>query len=126
MVWGQHCFFVEPTHSLTITIDVATVYTPARYGADPSLYSNQQTVTVSGKQAKAFTDTRPGAKPGEPAYDEYDVYVSPHNDISQPGMIAGLAKADKARGGPESTKPDISRLHNLDQVMTKIIAKYVP
>ena len=126
VVWGQHCFFVEPTHSLTITIDVATVYTPARYGADPSLYSNQQTVTVSGKQAKAFTDTRPGAKPGEPAYDEYDVYVSPHNDISQPGMIAGLAKADKARGGPESTKPDISRLHNLDQVMTKIIAKYVP
>lgn len=125
VVWGQHCLFVEPTHSLSITIDVATTYAPAKYGADPSLYSNVRTVTVSGKQAKSFTDTLHGAKPGEPAYDEYNVYVSPHNDISKPGMIAGVAKADKPRGSNEDTRPDISKLKNLDQVMTKIIAKYV-
>ena len=125
VVWGEHCFFVEPTHSLSITIDVATTYTPVRYGADPSLYSNIKTTTVSGKQAKSFTDTVHGAKPGEPPYDEYDVYVSPHNNINQPGMIAGIAKADKPRGSSEDTKPDIGKLQNLDQVMAKIIATYV-
>ncbi|MFI9382253.1 DUF3558 family protein [Kutzneria sp. NPDC052558] len=128
VVWGQHCFFVEPTHALTITIDVATVYAPARYGSDPSLYSNIRTTTVSGKQAKTFTDTVRGAKPGEPAYGEYDVYVSPSDNINQPGMIAGLIKADRPRGSGSSgdVKPDISRLKDLDQVMAKIIAKYVP
>ncbi|QUQ67694.1 DUF3558 family protein [Kutzneria sp. CA-103260] len=125
VVWGQHCFFVEPTHALTITIDVATVYSPVRYGSDPSLYSNIQTTTVSGKQAKTFNDTVKTAKPGEPAYDEYSVYVSPHNDINQPGMIAGIIKATPARGSSQDAKPDVSRLKDLDQVMTKIIAKYV-
>jgi len=126
VVWGQHCFFVEPTHALTITIDVATVYSPVRYGSDPSLYSNIQTTTVSGKQAKSFTDTLKSAKPGGPAYDEYDVYVSPRNDINQPGMIAGIAKATPVRGSAQDAQPDISRLKDLDQVMAKIIAKYVP
>ena len=67
-----------------------------------------------------------GAKAGEPAYDEYDVYVSPYNDITRPGMIAGIAKADRPRGAADSAKPDISRLHDLDKVLAKIIAKYVP
>jgi len=126
VVWGQHCFFVEPTHAFTITIDAATVYAPVRYGSDPSLYSNIQTVTVSGKQAKSFTDTPKSVKPGGPAYDEYNVYVSPHNDINQPGMIAGIAKATPVRGSAQDAQPDISRLKDLDQVMAKIIAKYVP
>lgn len=126
VVWGQHCIFVEPTHTLSVFIDVATTYAPAKYGADPNLYSNVKTVTVSGKQAKSFTDTLHGAKPGEPPYDEYDVYVSPHNDITKPGMIAGVVKAGKPRGSNEDTKPDVSRFPDLDKVMAKIIAKYVP
>ncbi|HEY0496925.1 MAG TPA: DUF3558 family protein [Kutzneria sp.] len=125
VVWGQHCFFVEPTHSTTITIDVATTYAPAKYGAREDLYSNVQTVSVSGKQAKSFTNTIHTAKPGHPAYDEYDVYVSPHNDINQPGMIAGLAKADPPRGSNEDAVADVSKLHDLDKVMAKVIAEHV-
>jgi hypothetical protein len=125
VVWGQHCFFVEPTHALTITIDVATQYAPAKYGARPDLYSNVQTMTVSGKQAKAFTNTIHTTKPGHPAYDEYDVYVSPRNDINQPGMIAGLAQASTPRGSNQDAVADVSKLHELDKVMAKIIAQYV-
>ncbi|GAA3437419.1 DUF3558 family protein [Kutzneria kofuensis] len=126
VVWGQHCFFVEPTHALTITIDVSTQYAPAKYGANPQLFSNVQTVAVSGKQAKAFTNTIHTSKPGHPAYDEYDVYVSPHNNIEQPGMIAGLAQARTPRGSNQDAVADVSKLHDLDKVMAKIIAKYVP
>jgi hypothetical protein len=125
VIWGQHCFFVEPTHALTITIDVATVYAPVRYGSDPTLYADIRTTTVSGKQAKSFTDNLKTTRPGGLTYDEYSVYVSPHNDINQPGMIAGLIKAARVRGSAQDAKPDISRLKDLDQVMAKIIAKYV-
>ncbi|MFC0432342.1 hypothetical protein [Kutzneria buriramensis] len=126
VVWGQHCIFVEPTHSMMIIIDVSTANTPARYGVQTDLYGDQTTNPVSGKQAKEFTGTVANARPGEPAYDEYDVYVSPYNDITRPGMIAGQAHAYPARGAAQDAKPDISKLHDLDQVMTKIIAKYVP
>jgi hypothetical protein len=125
VVWGQHCFFVEPTHAMTITIDLATVYAPAKYGAREDLYSNVQTVTVSGKQAKSFTNTVHSGKPGEAPYNEYDIYVSPHNDINQPGMIAGLIQASPPRGSNEDAVADVSKLHDLDKVMAKIIADHV-
>ncbi|MEV6611059.1 DUF3558 family protein [Kutzneria sp. NPDC051319] len=125
VVWGQHCFFVEPTHSLTITIDVATKYAPGKYGARPDLFSNVKTMSVSGKAAKAFTNTIHTTKPGRPAYDEYDVYVSPHDDLDQLGMIAGLIQASTPRGSNQDAVPDISKLHDLDKVMTKVIAQYV-
>jgi hypothetical protein len=126
VVWGQHCVFVEPTHAVVIIIDVSTSNIPARYGVQNDIYANQATNPVAGKQAKEFTDIVKGAKPGEPTYGEYDVYVSPYNDITKLGMIAGQAHAYPARGTTQDAKPDVSRLHDLDQVMTKIIAKYVP
>ena len=59
VVWGEHCIFVEPTHALSITIDVATKYALGDYGARPDLYANRKTVTVSGKQANTFTRLLP-------------------------------------------------------------------
>ena len=52
--------------------------------------------------------------------------MSPSDDITKPGMIAGQAHAYTARGTSPDALPDVSRLHDPDQVMAKIIAKYVP
>ena len=37
----------------------------------------------------SFTDTVRSAKPGEPTYHEYDVYVSPYGDLDRNGRSAG-------------------------------------
>jgi hypothetical protein len=126
VLWGEHCVFVEPTHALNIVIDVSAKYVPGDYGARPDLYANRKTVAISGKQANTFTDLITSARPGHPNYDEYDVYVSPFDDISRPGMIAGEIQARPPRGSGLDTPPDVSRLHDLDQVMSKIIARYGP
>ena len=126
VVVGDFCVFVEPTHALTLSFDATTAFPPANYGTRPDLYADQQTVTVSGKQAKTFTDIDSGAKPGQPRYRSYEVYVSPYNDLGRNGLIAGEAEASVPRGGDVSDPVDVSKLHNLDQVMTKIIANHVP
>ncbi|QUQ67693.1 hypothetical protein [Kutzneria sp. CA-103260] len=123
---GDFCYYVEPTHALLLSFDVSTVYKPGDYGNRPDLYANVRTTTVSGKQAKTFTDSIKGAKPGQPTYHEYDVYVSPFNDLTRNGMIAAEAQATIPRGGGFGDPLDVSRLHDLDQVMAKIIAKYGP
>jgi hypothetical protein len=122
---GDFCYYVEPTHVLLLSFDVSAVYKPGDYGNRPDLYANVQTTTVSGKQAKTFTDSVKGAKPGQPAYHEYDVYVSPFNDLTRSGMVAASAEATVPRGGEVGGPYDVSRLHDLDQAMAKVIASYV-
>ncbi|MFC0432343.1 hypothetical protein [Kutzneria buriramensis] len=123
---GDFCYYVEPTHAVLLRIDVSKQFRPGDYGNRPDLYANVQTTTVSGKQAKTFTDSFKAAKPAAPTYHEYDVYVSPFNDLAKDGMITGQAEATVPRGGDVTKPMDVSRLHDLDRVMAKIIAKYVP
>jgi hypothetical protein len=105
-----------------LSFDAATMLRPGDYGNRPDLYGNVKTTTVSGKQAKTFTDITAG----QPNYQEYDVYVSPFNDLDKNGMITADAKAFVPRGGQFGGPGDVSRRHDLDQVMAKIIASYLP
>lgn len=115
VTWASHCFFVEPTHALTLMIDVDNRYAPNEYGNEPSLYANRQTVSVAGKQAVSFTVAN-GT--------HYDIYVSPTNKIDSPGMVSAEAQVTRPRGTNDDVQPDTSKLKPLDDVMAKIVSKY--
>ncbi|MGW1991378.1 hypothetical protein [Embleya sp. NPDC001921] len=118
VVWGKSCFFVEPTHTSLLRIDVDATFVAQKYGDNPKLYADRRVVDVAGKPAVTFTS---GGGQGKPAT-EYAVYVAPKGDVAGPGIVAGRFEARPARGSASNAVPDTGKLPLLDQVMSRIVA----
>ncbi|WP_020669035.1 hypothetical protein [Amycolatopsis nigrescens] len=116
ITWGAHCFFVEPTHTMLLTVNVDGENAPGEYGNRPDLYVERQVVQVAGKQTVSFYDT------GKKAY---DLYVSPYNDLNRRGNVHIQAETLTGRGVERiEPQPDPAKLKLADQVITQVVQKY--
>jgi hypothetical protein len=115
--WGQHCFFVEPTHTFSITADLDSSYPPSDYGTDPSLYVERQITQFASKQSVSFWNSRKS---------EYDIYLSPSNDINHQGMVHIQAEAFPPRGELGVTQPnvDMAKMRKVEQVVSQVAQHY--
>lgn len=121
VVWGASCFFVEPTHTYRLRMVVDPNYIAQEYGADTTLYKDRRVTQSGGKPAVTFTSK---GRSGTPA-STYSIYVAPNGDLAAPGIVAGLLEALPARGAKDETAPDTSKLPLLDQVMSKIVTRWL-
>ncbi|GCD96910.1 hypothetical protein [Embleya hyalina] len=122
VLWGQSCFFVEPTHTSVLRVDVDARAMARAYGGDSKSSADRREVDVAGKPAVTF---RTGGGNGKPATG-YSVYVALAGDVNTPGIVAGRLEALPARGLGTGAVPDTTGLPRLDQVMTKLVASRLP
>jgi hypothetical protein len=117
LTWGEHCFFVEPTHSLQLRVNVEKDNPPSDYGKKTDLWTDRQETTISGKPAVTFW--------GKDKKD-FDIYLSPYNDLTRDGNVHIHVEAMPGRGDGarkelklDPTKADIAK-----QVIAQITQKY--
>lgn len=119
--WGEHCFFVEPTHTLLLRCNVDGTNPPGDYGRRTDVYSDRQETQIAGKPAVTFWDLD---------HSQYDIYLSPFGDLNHPGNLhinvetrPGRGDTSIPKGGP--AKLDPAKVDQAKQVITQITQKYV-
>jgi hypothetical protein len=119
LTWAAHGFYVEPTHTLEIMVDVDSQDAPAPYGMGDNLYTDRQITQIAGKQAVTFFSGDNSA---------YDVYVSPYNDLNRKGNLHIELRTHPARGdGQTITVPlDSAKPAQANQVMAQVVRTYFP
>lgn len=117
LTWGAHCFFVEPTHTLQLRVNVDPDNAPGDYGQDPSIYSDRRETQIAGKPAVTFWDK---------SKSHFDVYLSPFGDLTRKGNVHITAEAEHGRGDSSifTVKLDQSKADAAIQVITRITQKY--
>lgn len=89
VTWGEHCFFVEPTHTVLLRCNVDGQNPPSEYGKSTDVYTGRQEIRIEGKAAVVFWDTE---------HSQYDVYLSPFNDMNRTGNLHITVQARPGRG----------------------------
>lgn len=121
VTWGEHCFFVEPTHTLLLRCNVDGKNRPSDYGRRSDLYSDRQEIQIAGKPAVTFWDKE---------HSQYDIYLSPFGDLNRPGNLHINLQSRPGRGDtsvPKGGRPkiDAAKANLAKQVITQITQKYV-
>lgn len=117
ITWGAHCYFVDPTHVVAIRVNVDPANPPSDYGHG-RLYSDRAETTIAGLAAVTFWDERRS---------EFDIYVSPNNNVGQPG---NLHISLDARGGRGKLAADLDatlsaeQVDQATQVMSQVVTRY--
>lgn len=116
VTWGAHCFFVEPTHTLELRVNVDAVNEPADYGKG-AVYTERRETQIAGKAAVTFWDKDKNA---------FDVYLSPFNDLTRKGNLHIRVQALHGRGDGaiRNVKLDQAKADTAIQVITQITQKY--
>jgi hypothetical protein len=116
LTWGAHCFFVEPTHALQITVNVNPDDPPSDYGNDPDLWTDRQETQIGGKPAIIFWDVN---------RKDFDIYSSPYNDLTRNGNLHIQVSAHQGRGAPnDDAKLDPAKADTAKQAIADVLQKY--
>jgi hypothetical protein len=117
LTWGEHCFFVEPTHTLQITVNVNPDDPPSDYGTKADLWTDRQETELGGKPAVTFWDTHKK---------DFDIYLSPYNDLARNGNLHIQISARQGRGdgARKDIKLDPAKAETAKQVITQVTQKY--
>ncbi|HET9141794.1 hypothetical protein [Actinophytocola sp.] len=118
MTWGAHCFFVESGHTLQIQVNVDADNAPGDYGDRPDLWVDRRETTVEGLPAISFWDKSRSV---------FDLYLSPHGDLSRKGNLHIQVEARGGRGngdGPPQTKLDPAKAEAATKVMTDVVRRH--
>lgn len=116
LTWGENCFFVEPTHTLELRVNVDNENPPNDYGTNPNLWTDRQQTTIAGKPAITFWDTHKK---------DYDIYLSPYNDLTRNGNLHIHIEAKQGRGnGAHKNRLDPTKAETAKQVIEQVTQKY--
>jgi hypothetical protein len=117
LTWGEHCFFVEPTHTLQLRVNVDNENPPSDYGTKSDLWTDRQETTIAGKPAITFWDTHKKA---------FDIYSSPYNDLTRNGNVHIYVEARQGRGdgARKDIKLDPAKAETAKQVIEQVTQKY--
>lgn len=120
VTWGEHCFFVEATHTLILRCNVDGQNPPSDYGRRTDLWTDRQEIQLAGKPAVTFWDKN---------RTDFDVYLSPFGDLTRDGNLhinvdtrLGRGDTSLASGRP---KLDPAKAELARQVITQITQRYV-
>lgn len=116
--WGAHCFFVEPSHAVELTVNVMGDRTSNAYGADPDLYADRRQVQIAGKPANTFFDSR---------HTTYDIYLSPSGDIGGQGSLHIGLQPFLPRGARDSdakVQPSPQQVAAAKATMEDVVNRY--
>ncbi|RZS29609.1 uncharacterized protein DUF3558 [Herbihabitans rhizosphaerae] len=110
--WGQHCFFVEPTHALHITVNVlppTAMHVPGKYGRG---YPKQE-VQLGGKPASTYSSGK----------DSFDIYLSAVGDLNAGGGLHIGLEARPPRGDQRTLQAqlDPAKIELAKQAMTQVV-----
>lgn len=117
ITWGAHCYFVDPDHTVEIRVNVDPDNPPSSYGVDPSLWTEPEEIEIAGKQAVTFWDTDRNT---------FEIYLSPHDDIGQPGNLHIAVQMIGGRGKEIDVSPELpeDRAGLATEVMSKVVETY--
>ncbi|WP_158879814.1 DUF3558 family protein [Amycolatopsis anabasis] len=117
LTWGEHCFFVEPTHTLSLRMNVDSENVPADYGDRPDLYVERQETQIAGKPAVTFYDKRKST---------FDIYLSPWGDLGRRGNLHIGVEALPGRGDDSrnDAQLDPAKAQAGIQAMTDTVQRY--
>ncbi|PKV95098.1 uncharacterized protein DUF3558 [Amycolatopsis echigonensis] len=115
VTWGSHCFFVDPKHELMIQVNVNPKDAPGDYGQGSP---GRRETTIAGKAAVEYTDDH---------NTEYDIYLSPTNDLRAHGNLHIKVEGQPGRGKdmPDAynTLPP-EALSTAEKAMAQTVEKY--
>lgn len=116
LTWGEHCFFVEPTHTLQLRVNVDPKYVPSDYGKG-AVYTERQETQLGGKPAVTFWNK---------SKTNFDIYLSPFNDLNREGNVHITVEALRGRGDGSRTTVtlDQAKADTGAQVITQVTQKY--
>jgi hypothetical protein len=118
LTWGAHCFFVEPTHTLLVLVNVDPDNAPSDYGNATDLYTDRQETSIDGKPAITFWDKHKTS---------FDIYLSPNNDLARKGNIHIQIEALRGRGHNGERNEitlDATKADTAKQVITQVSQTY--
>ncbi len=115
VTWGSHCFFVDPKHKLMIQVNVNQKDAAGDYGQGAP---GRRETSIAGKAAVEYTNDH---------QTEYDIYVSPTNDLRAHGNVHLKVEGQPGRGRdmPDaySTLPP-DAVSTAEKAMAQTIEKY--
>jgi hypothetical protein len=116
VTWGAHCFFVEPTHTLELRVNVDPENEPSDYGKG-TVYTDRRETQLASKPAVTFWDKDKNA---------FDIYLSPLGDLSRKGNVHINVQALHGRGDGSilTVKLDQAKTDTAVQVITQVTQKY--
>ncbi|PRX45380.1 hypothetical protein B0I33_10943 [Prauserella shujinwangii] len=116
VTWGEHCYFVEPEHVLTIQVNVDPRNVPNDYGNRPDLYLDRQVTDIAGKPAVTYWTKR---------REHFDIYLSPSGDLSQRGNLHIGIETKRGRGR-EADLPEVTpeQAQQASEVMAHVVQKH--
>jgi hypothetical protein len=76
-----------------VTVNIDGADTPGNYGIGGPYFADRRVTQIGGKQAVTFWDTKKS---------QYDVYLSPYNDINRAGNLHIQVEARPPRGNLSS------------------------
>ncbi len=117
VTWGEHCFFVDPTHVIDIRVNVDAGNRPSDYGRG-RLYSDREETEVAGLPAVTFWNERKS---------EFDIYLSPNDNLDQAGNLHIALNAHGGRGTLASSLDATVTQEQITQateVMTQVVDAY--
>ncbi len=98
VTWGEHCFFVDPAHTVEIQVNVDDGNAPSDYGRG-DLYSGREKTEIAGKPAIVFWDADRTV---------FEIYLSPHSSTSELGNLHIAVGMVGGRGKEYETPPPLS------------------
>ncbi|GAB3460346.1 hypothetical protein GCM10027436_67710 [Actinophytocola sediminis] len=117
VTWAVHCFFVEPKHELVIRVNVSAGgwgTAPSGYGQG-DLFRDRRVTEIAGLPAVTFWDSDGST---------FDVYVSPHDNLSAPGNLHIGLETQPPRGSDLVTVPlDPARADRAVEVMAEAVLR---
>ncbi|WP_027928137.1 DUF3558 family protein [Amycolatopsis benzoatilytica] len=117
VTWGSHCFFVDPKHDVMIQVNVDPVNVPGDYGQGSP---ERRETTIAGKAALTYTDEKKT---------QYDIYLSPTNDLRARGNLHFQVKGEGGRGKDTPDAYNIlpqDAFGKAEKAMTQTVQKYFP
>ncbi|MGH3912235.1 MAG: hypothetical protein ACRDTC_02305, partial [Pseudonocardiaceae bacterium] len=115
---GSSCYFLEPTHSVRVEVNLSGVYVPDRYGTELDLHRNRKKIDVSGHPAIYFEFELPDIRT------EYHIFASPGYDTSAPGFIHIMLSLELPRGAPFGAPIDTTRAPLLEEIMADVMSTH--
>ncbi|RBM17941.1 hypothetical protein DI005_20645 [Prauserella sp. PE36] len=117
VTWGQHCFFVNPEHTLEVLVNVDPSNSPAPYGSNSSIHTDRHKIEIAGKAAITYWNH---------SRDSYDIYLSPHDDLGAAGNLHIGLRARHPRGVDNIDPPEVpaQAVDDATAIMTQVVQTF--